>query len=214
MMTVDFSAHLGAVNRTVTELEREGQPARSVTLARTYDTTAEDLWDAVTNPERLPRWFLPVSGDLKLGGQYQFEGNAGGTITACEPPRFVSATWEFGGGVSWVEVRIAEEGDAQSRLTLSHICPVDDHWRTFGPGAVGVGWDLGLLGLALYLSDPDFKPYDDQAFATSSEGIAFITGSSEGWGRAAVAGGEDPAQAEAAEKRTTAFYTGQELPES
>lgn len=212
-MRLDLDANLGAVTRTVSELEREGRPAREVTLERTYATTADDLWDAVTNPERLPRWFLPISGELEPGGRYQLEGNAGGTITECEPPRFVAATWEFGGAVSWIEVRIAPEGEARSRLTLSHICPVDDHWETYGPGATGVGWDLGLVGLAVHLSHPDSERLDDEAFVASTEGKAFIAGASEDWGRAAVAVGEDPEHAEAAAKLTTAFYTGEESQE-
>ena len=82
----DVRDYLGAVERTVSSLERDGKPARAVTVARSYNTTVEDVWDAVTNGERIPRWFLPISGELKLGGRYQLEGNAGGTITACEPP--------------------------------------------------------------------------------------------------------------------------------
>lgn len=39
------------------------------------------MWDACTDPERIPRWFLPISGDLRLNGRYQLEGNAGGAIT-------------------------------------------------------------------------------------------------------------------------------------
>lgn len=58
---VDFAAHLGAVTRTVGELTRDGKPARKVTLARTYDTTPTDLWNAITDPDRLSRWFVPVS---------------------------------------------------------------------------------------------------------------------------------------------------------
>ena len=34
--------HLGAVERTVSSLERDGKPARAVTLARSYKTTVED----------------------------------------------------------------------------------------------------------------------------------------------------------------------------
>ena len=101
-MKVDPVAAVGAVTRELQQREHEGQTARVVVAARSYDTDIQDLWDALTNPERIPRWFLPVSGDLKLGGRYQFQGNAGGTITACEPPRRVAATWEFGGAVSWV----------------------------------------------------------------------------------------------------------------
>jgi hypothetical protein len=46
----------------------------------------EDVWDAITSAERIPRRFLPVSGDLRLG-RYQLQGNAGGEITGCNPPR-------------------------------------------------------------------------------------------------------------------------------
>lgn len=208
-MRPDFSSHLGAVDREVTALERAGEPARAVTLRRLYDTTPDDLWEAVTDPERLARWFAPVGGDLRAGGRYRIEGNAEGTITDCDPPRFLAANWEFGGGTSWIELRIASE-DEGARLTLSHICPLDDFWTQYGPGAVGVGWDLGLLGLALYVADPDWQRFDENAFAASPEGRAFIVGSSRDWRRAALAGGEDAAQADAAASRTTAFYTGQD----
>jgi len=208
---MNLEACFGAVTRTVSELEREGKPVRNVTLERTYDTTPDDLWDAMTNPERLARWFAPVSGDLKLGGRYQVENNAGGVITDCVPTRYFSVTWEFGGGLSWVELRIAAEGDDRSRLTLSHLCPVDDHWRKFGPGAVGVGWDLGLAGLEHHLSSSQAERIDENAFGASIEGKAFMTDCSEDWRRAAVAAGEDPAWAEEAAKQTTAFYTGSGL---
>lgn len=168
-----------------------------------------DLWDAVTNPERLPRWFLPVSGALAAGGRYQLEGNAGGVITACEPGSRFNLTWEFGEDVSWVEVRVLDDGAGRARLTLTHTALLSEHWNEYGPGATGVGWELGLLGLALHLADPDAPRPDEAAFAASAAGQAFIAGSSEGWERAAVAAGEDPGAARAAARRTTAFYTGE-----
>ncbi|WP_147803851.1 SRPBCC family protein [Alkalicoccus halolimnae] len=210
---IDFETSLGAVTRSVSELEKEGETLRSVTLERSYNTTAEDLWDAVTNPERLERFFAPVSGELQLGGRYQIEGNADGKITACEPPEFFGATWEFGGGMSWIEVRISRDGEKRSRLSLSHLCPVDEHWEKFGPGAAGVGWDLSLLGLEAHLADIAFDRTDGHALMVSEEGKAFMIGSSKDWGRAAAAFGEDPAQAKAAAEQTTAFYTGEETQE-
>ena len=208
-MDFDVESHLGAVERTVSSLERDGQPARAVTLARSFGTTVADLWDAVTNGERIPRWFLPVSGELELGGRYQLEGNAGGTITACEPLSHFALTWEFGGDVSWVEARVSDDGAGRARLTLTHTAHLSEHWDTFGPGAAGVGWEMSLLGLAIHLLHPTEPMPDEAAFATSPDGKAFITGSSEAWGQAAVAAGTDPDAARAAARRTTAFYTGE-----
>jgi len=204
----------GAVTRTVSDTQREGKPARNVTLERSYDTTVDDLWDAMTNPERLLRWFAPVSGELMLGGRYQIQDNAGGVITECAQPHYFAVTWEFAGGMSWVELRLAAEGESRSRLKLSHICPIDDHWKKFGPGAVGVGWDLGLVGLAYHLATSGTDRMDENAFSASSEGKSFITDCSEDWRRAAVAGGENPSQAETVAKRVTAFYTGSGLQEA
>ena len=208
-MEFDIEGYLGAVERSVSSLERGGQPARAVTLSRSYATTVEDLWDAVTNRERIPRWFLPVRGELELGGRYQLEGNAGGLITACEPLSHLALTWEFGEDVSWVEASISDDGTGRARLTLTHTAHLSEHWDEYGPGAVGVGWELGLLGLALHLAQPTAPKPDDAAFSASPEGMAFITRSSEAWGQASVAAGADPDAARAAARRTTAFYTGE-----
>ncbi len=208
-MDLDVERHLGAVERSVSSLERDGQPARAVTLARSYGTTVDDLWDAVTNGVRIPRWFLPISGDLKLGGRYQLEGNAGGVITACARPSHLALTWEFGGDVSWVEVRFSDDGAGRARLTLTHTAHVSEHWAKYGPGAVGVGWELGLMGLAIHLTQPNEPKLDEAAFSASPDGKAFIAGSSEGWGQASIAVGTDADAARAAARHTTAFYTGE-----
>ena len=208
-MDLDVDSNLGATTRTVSSLERDGQPARTVTLSRAYDTTVVDLWDAVTSRERIPRWFAPVSGELELGGRYQLEGNAGGAITACEQGSHFALDWEFGGWVSWVEVRVSDDGAGRARLTLAHIAHLWPHWDEYGPGAAGIGWEMGLLGLALHLADPTAPKPDEEAFAASRDGRAFIAGSSDAWGEAAVAAGEAPDAARAAAGRTKAFYTGE-----
>lgn len=207
-MSFSVEGQLGAVERSVSSAELEGKPARAVSLSRSYRTDLDDLWDAVTNAERISRWFTPVSGELRLGGRYQLEGNAGGVVTECEPLSRFAVTWEFAGDVSRVEAAVVDEGGGYARATLTHTALLSEHWAAYGPGAVAVGWELGLLGLALHIDSPDEPLPDAEAFATWPDGRAIIVGSSEAWGRAAVAAGEDAEIAEAAAKNTTAFYTG------
>jgi uncharacterized protein YndB with AHSA1/START domain len=206
---IDVVYQINAAQRQVGRRVLEAGEARTVTIARTYSASLEDVWDACTNPERIPRWFLPVSGDLLLGARYQLEGNAGGTVERCEPPRSFAATWEYGGEVSWIELRLSAEADGRTRFELEHIAHVDDErWLQFGPGAVGVGWDLGLVGLSLYLAAGQSRdPQEVAAWLMSEEGKQFMLLSSLGWRDASIAAGTDRAEAEAATERTTAAYT-------
>ncbi|MGL4236317.1 SRPBCC family protein [Tabrizicola sp.] len=207
-MTFDVATHLGLVDRSVVDLEKDGRLARAVILSRRYDTDIDDLWDALTSAMRIPRWFLPIEGDLRLGGRFQFTGNAGGEITACEPPAHLGATWEMHGEVSWIDVQLVSESEDRVRLTLTHTAIVNPFWDQFGPGAVGVGWELGLVGLAMYLAEPDAPKIDEEVFAQSPEGKTFMQQSARAWGEADIARGEDPAQAHTAAERTANFYTG------
>lgn len=199
---------VGAVDRRVYSIERDGVAAKVVEASRTYRADMEDVWDACTSAERLPRWFLPISGDLRPGGRFQFEGNAGGAIERCESPSLLAVTWEYGGEISWVEVRLSgsQEGTV---LQLTHTAQLDaERWKEFGPGAVGVGWDTTLYGLGLHLESGEaIDPAEAQAWMTSPEGIDFLTAASGEWGRASVTAGEAPEAAEAAAARTTAAYT-------
>ncbi len=208
-MSFNAERHLSAVERSVSLLERGGRPAGAVTLRRGFPVTLADLWDAVTNGDRIERWFLPVSGELEPGGRYQLERNAGGVITACERLSHYALTWEFAGDTSWVDVRCSRDGTREVRLALTHTALLSPHWEQYGPGAAGVGWELGLVGLGLHLEQPNEPRLDEAAFAAAPEGRAFITGSSKAWGQAAIASGTDSAAAQAAARRTAAFYTGE-----
>lgn len=208
-MSFDVEGHLRAVDRYVLSLDRDGRPARAITLGRCFAVALEDLWDAMTNSERIPQWFAPITGELEPGGRYQLEGNAGGVVTACEPPSRYAVTWEFAGDTSWIEVRCAKDAEGGARLELTHTMLHSPHWDEYGPGATGVGWELGLLGLTLHLERPDEPKLDEEELATSPEGKALIKGSAEAWGDAGIAAGEDLNAASAAAGRTAAFYTGE-----
>jgi uncharacterized protein YndB with AHSA1/START domain len=132
----DLMAELERVRRAVGSETGEEGPAHVVELRRIYGAPVADVWDVCTNPERIPRWFLPISGDLRLGGRFQLEGNAGGEITECRPPRRLAVTWEFGGDASLVTVDLAPAEDG-TELTLRHVVGDNDHWATYGPGPSG-----------------------------------------------------------------------------
>jgi uncharacterized protein YndB with AHSA1/START domain len=205
---IDVTQQINAVRRTVGSRVLEAGEARTVTISQTYDATVEDVWDACTDPERIARWFLPVSGELRLGGRFQIEGNAGGTIERCDPPKGYATTWEFGEMTSWLEVRLTPEPDGGTRFELEHTAHVDEHWGEFGPGAVGIGWDSAVVGLYLHLSSGEsVGPGEGAAWAASEEGRRFMTLSGERWYEADVAAGADEAAARAAADRTIAAYT-------
>lgn len=205
---IEVEGQINAVRRRVGTRVLEAGEAPTITVSQTYDAPIEDVWDACTNAERIPRWFLPVSGDLRLGGRYQLEGNAEGTVQRCDPPTGFTATWEYGGEVSWIELRLSGAPGGGTRLELEHIAHVDDaRWDEFGPGAVGIGWDLGLLGLATHLSSGSVVDRQEAvAWTASDEGRRFMELSSRLWGEANVAAGAAAAEAREAADRTTAAY--------
>jgi len=208
MTTSDPLATAGLVAREVRTGSRDASPTKIVVACRTYPTGQADLWDALTNPDRIPRWFLPVSGELKVGGRYQLEGNAGGVVERCDEPETFAVTWEFGDMVTWLAVTLTPDGSG-TRLELAHEAHIDPiMWGQFGPGAVGVGWDLALMGLGLHLeSGKQVDPATAVTFPASPEGREFIRLAATEWGDAAAGDGEEPATAHGAADRTFAFYT-------
>ena len=205
--TMDIEHEIDGVGRSVSTRVTDSGAESTVTVSRAYDVPVEDLWDACTDPGRIARWFLPVSGDLRAGGSYQLEGNAGGRILACDPPRSYSITWEYDGESSGVEVRLTAESDTRSRFELSHTAAHNEFWDRFGPGAAGIGWDLGVLGLTRHLVEGATVPPEAGEWGESEEARRFSELSGRRWGTAHAESGADPAEAEAAAERTIAFYT-------
>jgi uncharacterized protein YndB with AHSA1/START domain len=87
------------------------EAARMVRIERTFDSPAEDVFDAWTSEEVIRRWFIPQEGwqeadaevDLRVGGRVQVvmrtpEGNpvrAGGEYTEIDRPNRLAFTWTF-----------------------------------------------------------------------------------------------------------------------
>lgn len=200
----------GKVTRKLEKFERGGRECYRLSATRLYDTDLEDTWDALTNPERIPRWFLPISGDLQVGGRYQFTGNAGGVIERCEPPHLLAITWEMHGEVSWVSVKLEPQGSA-TRLTLEHEAHLPEAlFDQFGPGGVGVGWDLGMMGLGEHLrTGASLDPREAEKWTLSPEGRTVVETCSNAWADASIAAGTDETNAKQAAARVSEFYSPQ-----
>jgi uncharacterized protein YndB with AHSA1/START domain len=206
---VDTSGQLDAVERSMTVTENGEMFSTVIRLSQTYSASVDDLWDACTTRERLAQWFAPVTGELQLGGRYQIEGNAEGTIQTCEPPQRFSATWDFGGETSQVTVRIDSTGAERARLTLEHAADVDrGYWCEYGPGAGGVGWDLAFLGLAHHLATGSTRPVETTDWAGTDDARQFIAGSSRRWADLSIRAGTPESDARAAEAQTTSVFLG------
>ena len=207
-MSIDVTGQIDALMREVSEREHEGKPRRVVTAMRTYGTSPEDLWDAITRPERLARWFSTVTGDLRLGGRFKTTDSVSGTVTRCDPPKTLAVTWEAWGDVSWVEVQLMPAPDGGTSLKVEHSLSrrfFDRlHWRRFGAGATGVGWELWLLGLGQHVSTS--STFDLNGWSTSAEGKDFLKRASDDWCRAEIASGESSAKANKRAARAFAFY--------
>ena len=143
---------------------RAAEGAGVVRIEDRYDTDIDDLWSAVTEPERLVRWWGRVEGDLRPGGEFRlFVESAGldgtGRVEACEPPRRFRVTsresdesWAAGSPDaprpfdSVTEVTLTPAGD-QTILVIEISGPPLDKIAFYG-----AGWQIHAENLATYLA--------------------------------------------------------------
>jgi len=208
-MATNYDIYQHSIHRTVHSDQMDGKNTREVVIESSYNIKPKDLWADLSIADRIEKWFAPVTGELKLHGEYQIQGNAQGTITTCDPFKLIELTWDMFGDQSWLKISLIKEQQRRTRLILSHKMFHSPHYESYGSGATGVGWEMAFLGLHLHIAHPEQAKLDEEEFAYSDEGRRFIRQSSEGWKLASIAGGEDPQEATQAAQNTTAFYTGE-----
>jgi uncharacterized protein YndB with AHSA1/START domain len=159
--------------------------ARVAVFTRTYQTTIEDLWDACTNPDRLSRWYVPVTGDLRVGGRFEQVNMGSGTILECDAPCLLRVS--LGGGVDEIELRLVSGSAPRTTvLELQHATTLDQHeiggQMYDAIFCMGGGYYPRLLALHLHLHDTLPEDYDPTAFhldpamrATIERGSAAMT---------------------------------------
>ena len=140
---------MSELTQVLGRIERAGDDV-AVVFDRHYDTSPADLWQACTDPERLARWFAPVSGDLRTGGAFTVHFDDADTplcrVVACEAPTRLVWEWPVGGVDSVVTVDIAPDDDG-ARLLLRHE-------RLTGAQVAGyaAGWDTYVRSLDAHLA--------------------------------------------------------------
>jgi len=140
--------------------DRDSGPA--IRLEHTFRTTPDDLWEAVTDPERLGRWMAPtvLDGPAGVGCRYVIDfgadGTSSGAVTRCEAPRRYEVTWELVGEPDSVVLVEVDEGPDGAVLRIDHTrLPAD---QAHGHAA---GWQAHLTGLGALLEGGPAPAWDE-----------------------------------------------------
>jgi uncharacterized protein YndB with AHSA1/START domain len=119
---------------------------RGVRFERRFAATVEEVWDALTRPERLARWLAPGAIETRVEGAVRLDFGDGGLVTGrvlrCEPPSVLEFEWRFPGETQSVvcfELSHAAEGTV---LVLDHRALADEHATGYS-----AGWHAHLASL-------------------------------------------------------------------
>ena len=141
---------------------RSADGAGVVRIEDHYDTGIDDLWSAITDPDRVARWYGRVEGDLRPGGEFRLHVESAGIdaigrVEACEPPRRLLVTnretdesWRAGNGAppfdEILEATLTADGDQTVLVIEVRGMPLDT------VAFYGAGWQLHAEDLAAYLA--------------------------------------------------------------
>jgi uncharacterized protein YndB with AHSA1/START domain len=141
------------------ELTEDGE-RRSVRFERRLDASAEEVWSALVEPERLRRWLAEATVDAREGGSVELRfmddsgGRVSGTIRVYDPPRVLEYDWYEGEAGSVVRFELRATGGG-TELVLEHrLLP-----REAATG-FAAGWHAHLEALAAALAGvpaPDWQ---------------------------------------------------------
>jgi uncharacterized protein YndB with AHSA1/START domain len=117
-----------------------------------FSTGIDDLWSALTDPQRLARWIATVEGDLRPDGEFRarFTSNCWegpGRVDVCEPPRRLRLTMSPGqDDQTVIEAQLTPDGDQTHLVVEERGLPVG---HAAGRGA---GWQAHIEDLGAYLA--------------------------------------------------------------
>ena len=196
---------MSEITDPTTEPQREVQhrriaagEARAAVFRRSYDAPIDDIWEACTDPDRLKRWFLPVTGDLRLGGTFDLGGFLRCEVLRCDPPTLVAFSQAYEDlPVDEIELRLSPGDNGTTVVELVHAT-VSEEFEWDGRlvdalSLMGTGWEPGLVALELYLGGAMPDDFDMDAFRAQPEIAAIADRAHKVWGALAAADGGDDA---------------------
>jgi uncharacterized protein YndB with AHSA1/START domain len=132
-------------------LRANGGGRRGVRFERRFDAPVEELWDALTRPERLARWLAPGSIGSGVESEVRLDFGPGGIVTGrvlrWEPPTVVEYEWRFAGEPeSVVRFELSPAGEGTD-LVLDHRALAAEHATGYS-----AGWHAHLASLADHLA--------------------------------------------------------------
>ncbi|MFD3525070.1 SRPBCC family protein [Streptomyces sp. NPDC058653] len=142
-------------------------------LTRDFALPVEEVWAAVTEPDRTALWFGPWEGDGAPGGSvrvrmvFEEEGpSTEVTVEVCEAPhRLILTTVDEAG--SWrLELKLSgttgEAADGGTDAAPGTELQFIQHLRTEdGLGEIGPGWEYYLDKLSASLDGTPHRTFDD-----------------------------------------------------
>jgi uncharacterized protein YndB with AHSA1/START domain len=151
------------------EVRRDPEGADTLVWRREYPDAVEDVWAAITEPDRLARWIGTWTGEPRVGGTVSFvmtgEVDAGGevgdpqdvTILACDPPRHLAVALRESETRQWyLDLTVEPHGDGAVLLFAQRLVEgirredVESGWR----------WYLDRLAASLHGTPmPDWADY-------------------------------------------------------
>ncbi len=156
------------------EVKTDGERG-SLRFQRRLSTSLADAWSVVTEPERIARWFAPVSIEGQEWITYWDDGReyAKGEILRCVPQQLIEVSWRASDDAepltdTVLRISLRQEGDAVL-LVLEHEQLMAADLVQYGPGWHTYldrlpGGDPGLDWSARY---NELKPHYEQLVRAS-----------------------------------------------
>ena len=127
----------------------------TVRMEDVFDTDIDDLWSAITEPNRLARWLAVVTGDPQGTMQVSFRSSWEGpmTVTHCEAPHRLVVSSGEGDDITETEAVLTAEGDRTRLVIEERGLPLED------VSMHGAGWQVHVEDLEALIEGREIEEW-------------------------------------------------------